>query len=205
RLVEVWNSIPGLTPVKKFKDRKAAVSRIWKAIQSLDGGTAEPATAAPKVPKKAKADSKKAKPAPKGKPAKAAKAQRAKTGGKPAAARDGSKKAEVLALVQRKGGAAPFRSCIIPSEEYFHEFQPGGTSSVGGSDCIGLGCRTCPRATARRADFCGVWRDGWHTDCTRHCGFELRHGAMANNPAPSGVVLALGLRKRNRNGARTNC
>ena len=105
RLVEVWNGIPGLTPVKKFKDRKATVSRIWKAIQSLDGGTAEPATAAPKVPKKAKADSKKAKPAPKGKPAKAAKAQRAKTGGKPAAARDGSKKAEVLALLRRKGGA----------------------------------------------------------------------------------------------------
>src|SRR5207245_7811667 len=38
RLVEVWNGIPGLTPVKKFTDRKSAVSRIWKAIQSLDGG-----------------------------------------------------------------------------------------------------------------------------------------------------------------------
>src|SRR5207253_3437577 len=39
RLVEVWNGIPGLTPVKKFADRKSAVSRIWKAIQSLDGGS----------------------------------------------------------------------------------------------------------------------------------------------------------------------
>ena len=49
RLIEVWNGIPGLTPVKKFTDRKSAVARIWKAIQSLDGGGAtEPATAAPK-------------------------------------------------------------------------------------------------------------------------------------------------------------
>src|SRR3977135_4424845 len=49
RLVEVWNGIPGLTPVKKFKDRKSAVSRIWKAIQSLDGGTPpHAATPAPK-------------------------------------------------------------------------------------------------------------------------------------------------------------
>ena len=35
RPVEIWNSLPGVTPVKKFKDRAAAVSRIWKAIQSL--------------------------------------------------------------------------------------------------------------------------------------------------------------------------
>src|SRR5712664_4934084 len=48
RLIEVWNGIPGLTPVKKFTDRKSAVARIWKAIQSLDGGSpAETATTAP--------------------------------------------------------------------------------------------------------------------------------------------------------------
>jgi hypothetical protein len=35
RLVEIWNSLPGETPVKKFKDRASAVSRIWKAIQNL--------------------------------------------------------------------------------------------------------------------------------------------------------------------------
>src|SRR6266436_8205914 len=53
RLIEVWNGIPGLTPVKKFTDRKSAVARIWKAIQSLDGGTpAETATTAPKLGKK---------------------------------------------------------------------------------------------------------------------------------------------------------
>ncbi len=40
RLVEIWNSLPGETPVKKFKDRATAVSRIWKAIQNL--GESEP-------------------------------------------------------------------------------------------------------------------------------------------------------------------
>ncbi|MGA7412225.1 MAG: hypothetical protein WBW33_17240 [Bryobacteraceae bacterium] len=41
RLVEIWNSLPGANPVKKFKDRQTAVSRIWKALQSL--GQAAPA------------------------------------------------------------------------------------------------------------------------------------------------------------------
>src|SRR6202171_6544583 len=54
RLIEVWNGIPGLTPVKKFTDRKSAVARIWKAIQSLDGGCAsEAATTATVAPKQA--------------------------------------------------------------------------------------------------------------------------------------------------------
>src|SRR5712671_3831387 len=45
RLVEIWNSLPGETPVKKFKDRATAVSRIWKAIQSL--GPAAPTAEEP--------------------------------------------------------------------------------------------------------------------------------------------------------------
>jgi Protein of unknown function (DUF3489) len=109
RLVEVYNGIPGLTPVKEFTDRKSAVGRIWKAIQSLGGGSpAETATAAPKRGNKAKPapkQPKKTKNAAKAKPAKAAKRKPAKAGTKPAAARDGSKKAEVLGLLQRKGGA----------------------------------------------------------------------------------------------------
>jgi hypothetical protein len=35
RLVETFNSLPGVTPVKKFTDRKTALSRIWKALQSF--------------------------------------------------------------------------------------------------------------------------------------------------------------------------
>src|SRR6266516_2381677 len=107
RLIEVWNGIPGLTPVKKFTDRKSAVRRIWKAIQSLDGGSpAEAAPAAPKAANKPKVGAKPVKKAkgvkkPAAKPAKGRKpAPKAAT--KPAAGRDGSKKAEVLGLLQRK-------------------------------------------------------------------------------------------------------
>ena len=39
RLVEVWNSLPGVTPVKRFTDRKKAVTRIWKASQKLASTT----------------------------------------------------------------------------------------------------------------------------------------------------------------------
>jgi hypothetical protein len=42
RLIEIWNTVPGVTPVKKFKDRATAVNRIWKAIQNL-GDTVETA------------------------------------------------------------------------------------------------------------------------------------------------------------------
>jgi hypothetical protein len=35
RLVEIWNSLPGVTPVTKFANRKLATERIWKALQSL--------------------------------------------------------------------------------------------------------------------------------------------------------------------------
>ena len=41
RLVEIYNSLPGETPVRKFKDRATAVSRIWNALKSL--GEAAPA------------------------------------------------------------------------------------------------------------------------------------------------------------------
>jgi Protein of unknown function (DUF3489) len=43
RLVEIWNSLPGETEIKKFKDRATAVNRIWKAVQTLD--RAEPVAA----------------------------------------------------------------------------------------------------------------------------------------------------------------
>jgi hypothetical protein len=35
RLVEIWNALPDHKPVKKFTNRKVAVSRIWAAAQSL--------------------------------------------------------------------------------------------------------------------------------------------------------------------------
>jgi nucleoid-associated protein YgaU len=126
RLLAVWNSFAGvagfgadLKPVKKFTDRKSAVARIWKAVQTLGGAPettpaaeskapkaakpAKTAAAAPKAPKAAKPakTAKKAGATPKAaKPAKAAKKDAA-TG----TARKGSKKQIVLGLLGRKNGA----------------------------------------------------------------------------------------------------
>src|SRR4030088_1804096 len=83
RLVEVWNSIPGLAPVRKFTSRKTAVARIWKAAQSLVSGPN-----APDVAKKA---------------AKSRKRPTAKA--KAHTARDGSKKADIIRLLERAKGA----------------------------------------------------------------------------------------------------
>ena len=111
RLVEIYNSLPGVSPVKKFTDRKIAVSRIWKAIQSLreslPGEPEAPAevqtdvTARPVAPQTADV-------APTGASA-SRKATRPKKAPKPAkqskGARDGSKTAQVVAMLQRKNGA----------------------------------------------------------------------------------------------------
>jgi hypothetical protein len=35
RLIEIWNSLPGVSPVRKFTSRQVAIDRIWKAIQNL--------------------------------------------------------------------------------------------------------------------------------------------------------------------------
>ena len=102
RLVDVWNSFAGvapfgnLKPVKKFPDRKAAVARIWEAIQRLVPNVAQPA---PDVaPAKGKA--KKA-------PAQPKRRDTARPAGKKTAnvAREGSKKAEVVDLMRRPKGA----------------------------------------------------------------------------------------------------
>jgi len=111
RFVEVWNAFAGappfgdLKPVKKFTDRKTAVTRIWTVIQKLDeemlrasireteaklkaARTAQPAATAPQAasvaPKKAKqATAKDAAPT----------------------AREGSKKASVIEMLRREHGA----------------------------------------------------------------------------------------------------
>jgi Protein of unknown function (DUF3489) len=102
RLVEIWNGITGVKAVKRFTNRKAGVTRVWKAIQGL-AATVEAQPAPEAKPKTA--SRKKAAPAP-AKAVKAAKpAKAAKATAKPAPARDGSKKAEVVAMLQRKNGA----------------------------------------------------------------------------------------------------
>ena len=39
RLVGMWNGLPGAKRVLRFTDRRTAVRRIWKAIQTLDVGS----------------------------------------------------------------------------------------------------------------------------------------------------------------------
>jgi hypothetical protein len=66
RLVAIWNSLPGVTPVKKFKDRTTAATRIWKSIQE-QGESVKPNPAQPLQPKaarKAKGDAQSAQGAP---------------------------------------------------------------------------------------------------------------------------------------------
>ncbi len=58
RLIAIWNSPPGVTPVKKFKNAKVAAGKIWERIQKL--GEA----AKPKAEPKAKAGARVAKGAP---------------------------------------------------------------------------------------------------------------------------------------------
>jgi hypothetical protein len=112
RLVGIWNSLPGVKPVKGFKTAKTAASRIWERIQGL-GEAANPAPEAkPRAAKKARGGAQAAKGAPaKGKagrkataaknPAKSKKAAKAVSAGP----REGSKTAQVVALLQRKNGA----------------------------------------------------------------------------------------------------
>jgi hypothetical protein len=111
RLVETWNGFAGvvpfddLKPVKKFENRQIAVARIWKAVQklapkksfaeeALEEYEARQASAAPADPPatpKTKAREKKA-----AKPAKAAPEARAP--------REGTAKAKVIEMLNRKGG-----------------------------------------------------------------------------------------------------
>ena len=84
--MDIWNSLPGQTAVKKFASRKTAVTRIWLAIQKLD---AHVGAQGPRVAAK------------KGRSAQHA-SQSSKAGPR---ARASSKKADILALLQRRGGA----------------------------------------------------------------------------------------------------
>ena len=34
RLIKIWSKLPGVSPVKKFQDRKTAIARIWRALNT---------------------------------------------------------------------------------------------------------------------------------------------------------------------------
>src|SRR3954453_2845277 len=33
RLIEIWNALPGVTPVEKFTSRQVALERLWRAVE----------------------------------------------------------------------------------------------------------------------------------------------------------------------------
>jgi hypothetical protein len=98
RWVEVWNSIPGHKPVNKIGPAKKAAARVWVALQPLAqaNGTAPRS----KPNKAAKAASKPTPGRQGGKKANAAKPKKAAA----SEPREGSKKAEVIALLRRAKG-----------------------------------------------------------------------------------------------------
>jgi len=122
RLVATWNSLPGVTPVKRFKTSNVAATRIWERIRDLgEASQPEPEATKPetapaksrKAGKKAAGRARAAKGAPaKGKAAKKATLVKAAPKGKKAKAqeaagpREGSKTAQVIALLQRAKGAS---------------------------------------------------------------------------------------------------
>jgi len=83
RLVDIWNRIPGLTPVKRFTSRRLAIARIWRAVQSLASGEPSGEVASRRGQAARKPTRK----------------QQAHTG------RKSTKQAQVLALLKRSGGA----------------------------------------------------------------------------------------------------
>jgi hypothetical protein len=113
RLVAVWNSLPGVSPVKTFKSAKTAAIKIWESIQGLGAAKPEAQPEMPKADKRAKRGAQVAKggsaKAKSGKKATAAKnAPKGKTAVKSQetiAPREGSKTAQVVAMLQRKNGA----------------------------------------------------------------------------------------------------
>jgi hypothetical protein len=114
RLLAIWSSLPGVQPIRKFKDYRAAASRIWERIQGMAAPVPAPPTPAkPKVERHAKGGARAAQGASaKGKVAhKATTAKAAATAKKTAPAppvtapRQTSKTAQVIAMLQRKNGA----------------------------------------------------------------------------------------------------
>jgi hypothetical protein len=121
RFVRIWNSLPEVVALKKLPETEAAkerwAKRIWERIANQgDAAQPEPAVKPPAKPnseRKAKSGAQVAKRGPtKGKanktavPAKpAAKAKKTAKAQEASAPREGSKTAQVLAMLQRKNGA----------------------------------------------------------------------------------------------------
>jgi hypothetical protein len=115
RLLSIWSSLPGVQPIRKFKNRRTAATRIWERIQGFAAPIPpQPAPPAkPKAERHAKGGAQSAQGAPaKGKAAHKASAAKNVTRAKKSAPvpevtapRQGSKTAQVVAMLRRKNGA----------------------------------------------------------------------------------------------------
>jgi hypothetical protein len=85
QLLDIWNGLPGVQPVRKFTDRSTAVRRIWKALDSLGASVAK---RAPTGASKRRGGARKASKT------------KARTKGRP-----GSKTEQVIALLRQPSGA----------------------------------------------------------------------------------------------------
>src|SRR5258708_14878977 len=127
RLVDIWNALPGVVPAKRFTSRKTAVVRVWAAIQNLapKAGAQPPRV----VPKRAKAP------------------QQASPQEKTPPAREGSKKAEGLALLRREGRPTDLELMTATSCQA-HSLQ--GFLSGGLGKKMGLTVESAKREDGRR-------------------------------------------------------
>jgi hypothetical protein len=130
RLVEIWNRLPGVNPVTKFTNRKVATERIWKANQGLGERAAaapaseppvaeinadaalvgipavEPATAAAEPIATVGAQSPDVAPKKARSATKTTRSKKSSEGESTlAGTREGSKAAQVVAMLQRSSGA----------------------------------------------------------------------------------------------------
>src|SRR5229473_405326 len=135
RLVDIWNALPGVVPAKRFTSRKTAVVRVWAAMQNLGPNAgAQP----PRVgPKRAKAP------------------QQASPQEKTPPAREGSKKAEVLALLRREGGVT-LPELMTATGWQAHSVRGFLSGALGKK--MGLTVESAKREDGTRSWRCGIRR-----------------------------------------------
>ena len=155
RFVEVWNAFAGappfgdLKPVKKFTDRKTAVGRIWKAIQTLGEELlrASIRDAEAKL-KAARTVPNPAQPAAPVAPRKAKAAKGATAKDMTPTTREGSKKAIVLELIRRADGAS-LKEIADVTQWQAHSVRGFISGSLGKK--MGLTVESFKRADGQRA------------------------------------------------------
>ena len=155
RFVEVWNGFAGappfgeLKPVKKFTDRKTAISRIWKAIQMLGEellrASIRDAEAKLKAARTAPNPTQRAVPVA---PRKAKAAQGATAKDMTPTTREGSKKAIVLELSRRADGAS-LKEIADATQWQAHSVRGFISGSLGKK--MGLTVESFKRADGERA------------------------------------------------------